>query len=295
MDSLKLLFDDILNDYKRKYNHELKIYSTSSLSGGCVNSAAQLETNIGRLFLKWNNSGANDLFEQEAYSLNELNKFENEFLSFPKPLLWKKITANPGYLLTTFIEKGHNDKSEENLGRGVATLHLNSTNSFGFHHNNYCGDTLQNNYPKSNWLQFYKENRLVFLIKKIWKKLGWSTDEEKTIEKFLNKLDTLIPNDSIPSLVHGDLWMGNYLYTNNKPALIDPCVSYSDYEFEFGIMLLFGGFSEKFFKAYNEINLIRPDWLQRNNIYQLYHLLNHYYMFGGSYRYQSIEIMKSYL
>lgn len=292
---LKSVLNTIAADYQKFYNQKLEIYSASPLSGGCVNQASQLKTNVGNLFLKWNTAGSKDLFEQEALSLKELNRFPNEFLTFPKPLLWRKISRVAGYLLTSYLEIGYHSQSDDNLGRGLATLHLNQASRFGFTHNNYCGDTLQNNQYKSSWLQFYKENRLEFLINKIGQKIRWTSREENTIGQFLVRLEKLLPNDSKPALVHGDLWSGNYLLTNDKPALIDPCVSYSDHEFEFGILTLFGGFSQRFFSAYNEINPFRTDWQQRNNIYQLYHLLNHYYMFGGSYKHQSLELMKAYL
>ncbi len=295
MDSSISVINTIVVDYERTYNQNLEIYSSNLLSGGCVNQATQLKTNVGNLFLKWNSNGNKDLFEQEAYSLEELNKYPNEFLTFPKPLLWSKISTSQGYLLTSYIEQGYHTQSDEQLGRGLARLHLNHAKQFGFKHNNYCGDTIQNNENSNSWIQFYKENRLEFLIHKIRQKTGWTTKEENTIDQFLKRIQNLLPSDSKPALVHGDLWSGNYLFTNAQPALIDPCVSYSDYEFEFGILMLFGGFSQRFFAAYNEINPFRSDWQQRNNIYQLYHLLNHYYMFGGGYKSQSLEVMKAYL
>ena len=70
---------------------------------------------------------------------------------------------------------------------------------------------------------------------------------------------------------------------------------YADREMEFAIMTMFGGFSQRFYDAYNEVNPLPADWKQRNNLYQLYHVLNHYYLFGGGYRMQAIQIAKSYL
>ena len=291
----RTLLNQIATDYHSTYHSTLIIHLSKELSGGCVNNALQLDTNIGSLFLKWNIKGDRDLFVQEANSLDELNKYANEFIQFPKPILSKQINEKPGYLLTTFITLGSHLNSEENLGRGVASMHLNSATNFGFHNSNYCGSTLQNNSLKDNWIEFYRDNRLTFIIGLIQKKFGWNKTEEDLINKFIDKLPNLLPENTKPSLVHGDLWSGNYMFTNSKPALIDPCISYSDREFEFGIALLFGGFSERFFKAYNEIYPLAPDWKSRNKLYQLYHLLNHYFMFGGGYKLESLRIMQSYL
>ena len=85
------------------------------------------------------------------------------------------------------------------------------------------------------------------------------------------------------------------MLTINGPALIDPAASYSHREMEFGIITMFGGFSSRFFDAYNEVFPLEADWRDRNNIYQLYHVLNHFYLFGGGYLQQAISIVKRYL
>jgi fructosamine-3-kinase len=114
-------------------------------------------------------------------------------------------------------------------------------------------------------------------------------------EKLLNKITQLIPEDSKPVLIHGDLWSGNYMITQNGPALIDPAAYFADAEMEFSIITMFGGFSERFYNAYNSVNPLSPDWEERNKLYQLYHVLNHYYLFGGGYRSQANNIAQHYI
>jgi fructosamine-3-kinase len=111
----------------------------------------------------------------------------------------------------------------------------------------------------------------------------------------LAKLPALLPKESTPALIHGDLWSGNYMYTSKGTALIDPAVYYADREMEFAIITMFGGFSQTFFDAYNEINPLEPDWNERNLIYQLYHILNHYYLFGGGYLQQALSMVKRFV
>jgi fructosamine-3-kinase len=107
-------------------------------------------------------------------------------------------------------------------------------------------------------------------------------------------MDELLPEPNVPGLIHGDLWAGNYWETAKGPALIDPASYFADREMEFGIMTLFGGFHDRFWKAYHESNPLPPGWKERNKIYQLYHILNHYLLFGGGYGRQALEIARHY-
>ena len=291
----KQVFEHLMPAYFEKFNERLTIDSSRSIGGGCISNTLKIETNCGSLFLKWNSSGPNDLFLREAESLAEFQKSRNEFIVFPEPLLAKPIDQIPGYLLTTYLEPGRSGNDDEKLGRGLAQLHQLTNANYGFAHNNYCGATLQDNKFKSDWITFYVENRFGHLLQLIRKDRGWNNNDEKIAELFLKKVPDLLPNDSRPSLIHGDLWSGNYMYTTKAPALIDPCVSYCDREFELGMMTMFGGFSQTVFQAYNEYYPLPDDWRSRNLIYQLYHVLNHYYLFGGYYKNQALEIMKQYL
>jgi fructosamine-3-kinase len=290
----KEILKNVAENYLEQYHEELDILSFSPLGGGCINSALKLKTNRGLLFLKWNNSGPIDLFIREAESLSEFKKSKNSFLVFPEPLLSKEIDKSPGYLLTSFLETGRSGTDDEKLGRGLAQLHKVKAEQFGFAHNNYCGATIQNNNRASNWVDFFTENRILYLINLIKHNRTWSISDEKLADKFLNKVPVLLHHDVQPSLIHGDLWSGNYMYTKNGPALIDPCASYCDREFEMGIMTMFGGFSQTVFDAYNEYYPLQPGWRDRNQIYQLYHVLNHYFLFGGFYKNQAVDIMKKY-
>lgn len=289
------LLHTLADDYFEKFSQELKILSVAALGGGCINRALFLVTNKGKLFLKWNSSGNADLFLREYESLLELNKADNEFIVFPKPLLAKTIDSTPGYLLTTFLEKGTLGNDDEKLGRGIAQMHKAQNNQYGFGHNNYCGATLQNNSYTSSWIDFYANNRILYIVNQIAKNKQWSSENRKTAESFIAKVPHLLNYKTSPALIHGDLWSGNYMYTAKGPALIDPCVCYCDREFEFGIMTMFGGFSQKVFDAYNEYYPLMPGWKDRNLIYQLYHVLNHYLLFGGFYKQQALDIMKRYI
>jgi protein-ribulosamine 3-kinase len=288
----KDMINCLKSDFQDKYNLNFEIKSVHPLGGGCVNSACKLETKQGPFFLKWNSHGPVDLFLREAESLDEFSKSNNEFIIFPETKLVKKIDQSPGYLLTSYLQPGRSGNDDEKLGRGIAKLHQVYSDKYGFPHNNYCGATLQNNGYKPDWVSFYVENRIGFLINLISKTRLWSNQDQNLAENFLTRVHDLLPKETKPSLIHGDLWSGNYMNTQIAPALIDPCASYCDREFEMGIMTMFGGFSQRVYDAYNEVYPLPKDWKNRNLIYQLYHVLNHYSLFGGHYKNQALDIMK---
>ncbi|MDA3817845.1 MAG: fructosamine kinase family protein [Prolixibacteraceae bacterium] len=288
------LFQHLINQFREKHGEVLEIKSYNALGGGCINNALKLDTNHGPFFLKWNASGPNDLFEREAESLAEFHKSNNDYVLFPKPLLHKEIDSSPGYLLTDYLQPGSSKNRDERMGYGLSQLHKVTNDEYGFYHDNYCGETLQNNTFKTNWFDFYVENRVGHLISLIEKYRSWDDSDQLLFEDFIQNVEWMFNYDSQPSLIHGDLWSGNYMDTEKGPAFIDPAASYCDREFEMGIMTMFGGFSQRVFDAYNEAFPLDDGWRERNLVYQLYHVLNHYLIFGGGYKQQALEIMRRY-
>lgn len=282
--------------FTEKYGEKIQIRSFQALGGGCIHHASKIETSAGNFFLKWNSLGHADNFEKEVEGLFFLRKAAGDLLKIPEVIAFKKLDETPGFLLLEYLDNsGRVADSDEKLGRGLARIHQFSENAFGFYSNNYCGATLQNNNWCKNWVEFYRENRLRFLLQQIKRERIFPAEEEVLFEKLLEKLHCFLPEQTTPTLIHGDLWSGNYMHTNHGPALIDPAASFSDREMEFGMILLFGGFSAQFFDAYNEFYPLDAGWKQRNALYQLYHILNHYLLFGGSHLSQAKHIAERYL
>ena len=293
--NINQVFYEVENQLSIKFGHEVKIHSSGSIGGGSINQALKIDTNVGRFFMKWNTNCAPDIFIREAESLHELKKAAGENLQIPKIFASEIVGSTPGFLVQEYLPTGVCAGSNEKLGRGLAFIHRYKSEYFGFAHNNYCGATLQNNSRTKSWVQFFRENRLRFLLKLIQKERPLPTSEIKIYDKLLDRIPVLIPETKEAVLIHGDLWSGNYMTTESGPALIDPAAYYADREMEFAIVTLFGGFSQQFYDAYNEVNPLPADWRQRNPLYQLYHVLNHYFLFGGGYRQQALSIAKSYL
>jgi fructosamine-3-kinase len=291
-----ILIDEVERLLSDKTNETVKVLSSRLLGGGCINHASKIETTIGSLFLKWNADETSDIFLREAESLEELGKAADGQLVVPKVFAMKEIGSTPGFLVLEFLEPGFGSgNTDEKLGRGLATIHKYGAEKFGFYHDNYCGATIQNNSWKSGWVEFYRDSRLRFLLDLIRKRRPLPAGEIAVYDRLLDKIPELLPAEHTPALIHGDLWSGNYMDTIKGPALIDPASCFAAHEMEMGIMTLFGGFSQRFYDAYNEVYPLLHDWRERNPLYQLYHLLNHYYLFGGGYRSQAFQIAKSYL
>lgn len=285
----------ILKELESKFGTPVRLLRKSPVGGGCIHHATKLETTVGSFFLKWNQNSASDMFIREAECLQALKAANPEPLIIPDVILVKEVTKSPGYLLLEFLDSGHTSKSDEDLGRGLANLHRYQAEKFGFTHPTYCGLTLQDNRWESGWPQFFANRRIMALIGQISKKRGLPSDHLRVYERLVDKIPSLIPAGSVPALIHGDLWSGNYMLTIHGPALIDPASYHADREMEFGIMTMFGGFPKRFWDAYTEAYPLPYGWESRNKLYQLYHILNHFLLFGGGYGSSALQVAKSYL
>jgi len=277
------------------YGSSIRLSGSKSVGGGCIDHAVKISTSAGDFFLKWNASAPADMFLKEAAGLNEMRLASNS-LVVPKVVWSKGVDDFPGLLLMEYLQPASNTSGfDEQLGRGLVQLHRKTASVFGFHHSNYCGTTIQDNIWTDNWPEFYAEHRIWALVQQIKSTRGMSSEELKIYEKLVAKMPKLLAHQTVPSPIHGDLWSGNYMYSANGPALIDPACSYADREMELGMMQLFGGFSSRVWEAYQEEFQLPEGWRHRMRLYQLYHILNHYLLFGVSYGKQALEIAKEYV
>ena len=281
--------------FKNRFLKELVITGKQYVGGGCISSTLKLDTDQGEFFLKWNSNCPDDLFIREAECLRELASANQSELIIPKVVLEKETDDLPGFLLLEYLPSGHSSMEDKKLGVGLAKLHRKTNDFFGFHHNNYCGSTLQNNSWNKSWIDFFGQMRILYLVGEISRIRGLSVNEKETYYKLVDRLPVLIDDQSKASLIHGDLWSGNYLYTAKGPALIDPASYYADREMELSIMTMFGGFSRTTWDAYQHEYPLNPGWEDRIQLYQIYHILNHYYLFGGGYGSQALRIAKRFL
>ncbi|MEE9431951.1 MAG: fructosamine kinase family protein [Melioribacteraceae bacterium] len=267
-----------------------KIISSNSIGGGCIADTQKITTESGKIyFIK--QYTLSTIHRTEANGLRELTKANA--IRIPKV-----IHQDDSFLILEFIESNKQIKNfSEIFGRQFAELHKYSSDKFGFYEDNFCGSTSQKNIPqKNNWTEFYFENRLLFQYK-LAEQNGYVSTEMKNVFIYLEKgIHNIIGgSEEDPSLLHGDLWSGNYM-TDEKgmPCLIDPAVYYGHREADLAMTKLFGNFGSDFYSAYQEAYLLAEGWEYRENIYKLYHIINHLNLFGMGYYRQVIELMKFY-
>lgn len=269
--------------------------SASSVSGGSINQSLKLETPAGRFFLKWNRSAPDDFFEKEAAGLQLLQEVDSgitipEVISFSKP-----TEKHPGFLLMEFIE-GASGSSEDShqFGQELARLHNYRSDSFGLSSDNYIGSLPQSNTSHPDWISFFVEERINPQLKMAMDSGKIGNSIIKKWQNLSSRLDSIFP-PAKPSLLHGDLWSGNYLFSKNgKAVLIDPAVYYGHPEMDLAFSKMFGGFSAQFYEGYQSVNRLEGNFSERVDIYNLYPLLVHVNLFGGHYIRSLDRILKNY-
>ncbi len=254
-----------------------------SVSGGCINQAFSLSDRTSKFspkfFVKTNTAIRVGMFEAEAIALNQI--YHTQTIQVPKSICWG-VTSGTSYLVLEWVEFGQNSNWSQ-LGQNLAALHQVTSNSgFGWDQQNTIGSTPQINNWQSSWSDFWLEHRLLSQLK-LARKKGFkaiASDQElrSQIPKFFQ---TYTPQ---PSLVHGDLWSGNMGFDQlGKPIIFDPALYFGDREVDIAMTELFGGFPPQFYQAYNQAFPLDSGYKSRKTLYNLYHILNHFNLFGGSY------------
>ena len=257
------------------------IRSLTSVSGGDINAAARIETDKARYFVKWNTASPPRMFEAEARGLQLLAAAHA--LRIPRVIA---LIDQPPALVLEWIDLGADKHAAaEALGRGLAQQHRSSAPTYGLDHDNFIGSNPQRNTPSQSWTEFYRDRRLS-VQRDLAQFHGHLTpDRARRLNRVLNHLDRWIDESVVtPALLHGDLWGGNTLIdAQGQPVLIDPAVYYGDREAEIAFTELFGGFSARFYAAYNETWPLDRGYADRRDLYNLYQLLNHLNLFGEGY------------
>ncbi|MDX1640539.1 MAG: fructosamine kinase family protein [Balneolaceae bacterium] len=274
-DSLRTVLED---------EFDVSIQNEQSVSGGSINRSHKLETNRGTLFLKWNQSVPDDFFEAEAKGL-ELLKEAGSGLHIPSVIAWRAPTSNhPAFLLMEYISEGSGDSSDSfHFGKNLADLHSTSAEKFGLSYDNYIGSLPQKNGEYDDWNNFFVEKRINPQLKKAIDSGKLSQRLLKNWKRLINRLDDLLPSTS-PSLIHGDLWGGNYIFDEKGNAvLIDPAVYFGHPEIDLAFSKMFGGFSDSFYEGYESVKPLPEGFSERVPVYNMYPLLVHVNLFGGHY------------
>ena len=227
----------------------------------------------------------------EAKMLNDLHKVN---IRVPEV-----IFSKGSYLVMEYIESVSKDRfiQERDAATLLTTLHsiTNESRMYGYYYDTTIGPFPQKNeQTQYNWTLFLGQMRIMPMAKRCYDEGKISKEILKRLEGLCRDLYKRIDMSTIyPSLLHGDVWSGNLLFEKEGACLIDPAIYYGDREMELAFILLFGTFGETFFHAYQETHPLSSDFYEnRVPIYQIYPLLVHVALYGGSYRTQLEQILK---
>jgi len=278
-----------------------RVVTARMLGGGCISEAMEVGVEFadrlsvpgedlisrwpqGRLFVKRNEPAFLDNFECEAWGLEQLA--QAGAIRAPRPVA-VGVAEGRAWLVTTWIETGPTSQDFfPKFGQQLARLHqVTLGTEIGGPRDNYLGAARQVNSPRATWSEFVAEQRIGF-------QLQWAIDQHlaggklvRDVEKIIHRMGALLQGRAEQtSLLHGDLWSGNYLCdSQGEPVIVDPAVYRGCREAELGMIRLFGGCPPAFDRAYQDTFPLPAGWQRRVSVYVLYHLLNHLNLFGRGY------------
>lgn len=255
-----------------------RVITVAPARGGMINYAARVDTAAGPIFVKWSEQPPRGMFEAEANGLITLAATHT--LRTPAVL-----HTDYNFLVLEFIEaEAPGDDFSRRFAEELAALHHCTQPQFGFDSNNFLGAMSQNNKLTGDWSTFYLEQRLLPQIEHAHDRGLLSSYREDLLSHVVENLhDLLAGHRPVPSLLHGDLWSGNFLCLNDQAVVFDPAVHYGDREMELAFVELFGGFPPGFTDAYNATYPLDDGYTQRKPLHQLYPLLVHLNHFGEAY------------
>lgn len=276
------LEEAILKTLSEKISKNLSLSSVRPLSGGDINDAYALQTSAGAFFMKYNDAGRYPaMFEKEALGLELLRNAAE--LKVPSVVGFGE-TKQHSFLILEFI-----DSAEKRgdfwaaFGTSLAKMHGHFGEGFGLDHDNYIGSLYQCNNFHNDWISFFIEERLLKMIKQARDDGLIGQSVVAAFERLFVKLPQIIPVEP-PSLIHGDLWSGNYMVgPDGRACIIDPAVYYGHREMDIGMSRLFGAFGSEFYQAYQQEYPMEQGWQERMNIHNLYPLMVHVNLFGRGY------------
>ena len=243
------------------------------------------------LFVKRGPASAFDRFDAEAEGLRKLAAANA--IRVPK-VVDVGIDGDHAFIALEKINfERASDASNRLLGEQLASLHRCTAEEFGWHRDNTIGLTQQNNLRSSDWISFFREQRLEFQLE-LAASNGFAGELQTHGRKLCDHLPALFEDyEPVASLLHGDLWAGNWGVTNGEPIIFDPAVHYGDRESDIAMTRLFGGFGQAFYEAYESAWPMAEGFEVRQKLYQLYHVLNHLNLFGGAYLVQAMGLLRA--
>jgi protein-ribulosamine 3-kinase len=276
--------DELARAIGEALGESFRIDSLGNIGGGCISSAARIQSRGRDYFVKFNRADLLAMFEAEAEGLQAMA--EANAVRVPRPLT-TGVSDGQAYLVMEYLETGGSGDMAR-FGEQLAQMHRHTREQFGWHRDNTIGSTPQPNGWHSDWIRFWQEQRLGFQLELALRNGGGKALYDQGQELKERVGDFFQDYQPVASVLHGDLWSGNYAFTQDGEAVIfDPAVYFGDREADLAMTELFGGFSRSFYSGYDAAWPIDSGYSVRKALYNLYHILNHYNLFGGGYASQA--------
>lgn len=267
-----------------------KIANFEPVSGGDINESYRFEADQQSFFIKIQPNQTADYFKHEINGLRAIGKV----IHTPTPVHNGVIDHN-AYLVLNWLDESVGSQYE--LGRAVATMHqqTSANGQFGFTENHQTKVLVKDNSWNANWVDFYINQRLLPEVTVAGQRGRWNKWRQSHFEQMVNKFREYYQTRQVqPSLLHGDLWAGNFMFANRQPYLIDPDAVYGDREFDLAMTTVFGGFDQDFYQGYNSVYPMTPGINDRLPWYRFYYLCMHLVLFGESYGPAVDQILSQY-
>ncbi len=273
----------------KKYNFEP--VRCLLLSSGITGETFRLQTKSESIFLKLIDINRSPILYSEAEGLKAISNTNT--LKTPR-IFAKGESADFSWLALEFISlRSPNTSCAIEMGEGLAAMHQYQNDFHGWHSDNWIGANKQRNSFSNDWPNFFKEFRLLPQLNQALDN-NLDTSVFDSGELLVEEISKLFTNYyPTPSLLHGDLWTGNWASDpEGNPIVFDPACYYGDRETDIAMTELFAGFREDFYDAYNSVNPIDKGYVERKSVYNLYHILNHFNIFGVSYQQQASDLIQ---
>ncbi|NEO22836.1 MULTISPECIES: fructosamine kinase family protein [unclassified Moorena] len=284
------MWKEIADQISQVTGETFEINQRQSVGGGCINQGYALVGKTNKYFVKLNSASQVYMFEAEALGLKQM--VATQTIRIPKPICYG-TAVDCSYIVLEWLDLGGGNSTESwvKMGHNLAAMHQatppqasTDMDKFGWNQNNTIGSTPQVNQWMSDWVEFFVEYRLGYQFRLARRRSGHFPKQDQ----LLAVVPKLLDHQPQPSLVHGDLWGGNAAITMaGEPVIFDPATYVGDREVDIAMTELFGGFPAAFYRGYNEVWPLEQGYKRRKNLYNLYHILNHFNLFGSGYESQA--------
>ncbi len=279
------------------FEHDGKRVDTDrrqSINGGCISQAYVVGGAGQRYFVKINSQKFREAFQAEYQGLQEL--YTTDAIRVPQPVAVGTAESQAFIIMEHLTFGQPTPRSYQSFGQQLAHLHQSTQAQFGWHCDNSIGATPQPNLADDSWVHFYQQQRLAHQLH-LAQQNACPSSLIDAGQRLIESVPVFFTDYSPqPSLLHGDLWLGNWGFDQlGKPVIFDPAVYFGDREADIAMTELFGRAPDTFYKAYKDVWPLDSGYGVRRELYNLYHILNHFNLFGGTYAIQAERMIQSLL